>query len=235
MKKIILSTVFLGLLISLQAQSKFEVTDLGKFKLHSFITGNPLGDINYLIEGKTGLVILEPVAFYKDIEEFKTYIEKLGKPIVKVIANYHIAGFSAFDASKFVRIEGMPEFSEGSVYKGMMSNFAKVFKGEMDLTPYTKTALVSKNAKEKWAGVSFQFSEGVASDFPAASIIIGKKIYYTHFTPEKAHPSHLQIHDRKALDAVLSELQKVEKSGCSVVIGGARCCNCRHRNCEIRD
>lgn len=204
----------------IQAQGKFEVKDMGKFKLHSFVTGDPLGDINYLIEGNDDIVVLEPVAFYDDIKVMNDYIAKLGKPVVKVIADYHIAGFTGHDASQFVRVEGMPEFSEGEVYGGMMNHFGNVFKDKMDVSKYPKTEVVAKDAKEKWAGVEFQFAPGVASDFPAASIIIGKKVYYTHFTPAKAHPSPLQIHSREAVNAVLAELEKVKASGCEAIIGG---------------
>jgi len=100
----------------------------GTFKLHSYITGDPLGDINYIVENKKGIVLIEPVAFYDNIKEINTYIEKLGKPVVKVISNYHVVGYSGFDKSKYVMVEGMPEFSEGQVYGGMMSHFANVFK-----------------------------------------------------------------------------------------------------------
>lgn len=220
MKKLVLFVALMGLIVCAQAQNKFEVKDLGKFKLHSYVTGDPLGDINYIIEGKDGVVILEPAAFYDNIKEMNSYIEKLGKPVVKVISNYHVAGFSGHDVSKFVMVEGMPEFSEGPVYGGMMSHFGNIFKDKMDVSKFGKTEIVSKTAKENWAGVEFQFAPGVSSDFPAASIIIGEKVYYTHFTPAKAHPSPLQIHSRDAVSAVLAELGKVKVSGCTVVIGG---------------
>ncbi|MBS2100981.1 hypothetical protein [Carboxylicivirga linearis] len=220
MKKFVLAVAFIGIVVCVQAQEKFQVKDLGKFKLHSFVTGDPLGDINYIIEGKNGVVIIEPVAFYDDIKVMKDYIAQLGKPVVKVIADYHIAGFTGYDESLFVRVEGMPEFSEGTVYGGMMNHFGDVFKDKMDVTKYSETEVIAKDAKKKWAGVEFQFAPGVASDFPASSIIIGKKVYYTHFTPAKAHPSPLQIHNRDAVNAVLSELEKVKASGCSVLIGG---------------
>ncbi len=50
--------------------------------------------------------------------------------------------------------------------------------------------------------------------------MIGKKVYYTHFTPAKSHPSSLQINSREAVNAVLAELKKVKASGCTIVIGG---------------
>jgi hypothetical protein len=220
MKKIVLVLAVVGLVTSAFAQGKFEVKDMGTFKLHSFITGDPLGDINYIVESKKGIVLIEPVAFYDNIKEINTYIEKLGKPVVKVISNYHVAGYSGFDKSKYVMVEGMPEFSEGPVYGGMMSHFGNVFKDKMDVTKYGKTEVIAKNSKQNWAGIEFQFASGTSSDFPASSIIIGKKVYYTHFTPAKVHPSPLQIHSPEAVKAVIVELEKVKASGCNVIIGG---------------
>lgn len=220
MRKLFSAIALFSVMVCAQAQSKFEVKDLGEFKLHSYVTADPLGDINYLIEGKDGIVVVEPPAFYDNIKEMNSYIAKLGKPVVKVISNYHVAGYSGFEASKYIMVEGMPEFSEGPVYGGMLNHFGNVFKDKMDVSKYGKTAIAAKDAKEKWAGVEFQFAPGVVSDFPAASIIIGKKVYYTHFTPAKAHPSPLQIHSRDAVNAVLAELEKVKASGCDVIIGG---------------
>lgn len=220
MKKTI---ILLGLVFTsffAQSQEKFIVNDLGEFKLHSFITGDPLGDINYLIETKEGIVVLEPVPFYEDIKLINDYILKIGKPLVKVIADYHIAGFSGFDSSLFVTIDGMIKFSKEPIYGNMIENFANIFKDKFDVTHYNQTEIISKNAKVNWAGIDFQFAPGTSSDFPASSIIIGGKVYYTHFTPSKAHPSVLQIYNRDAVNAVLLELEKIKTSGCRIIIGG---------------
>ena len=134
MKTLVSAFALLFVAICAQAQGKFEVKDFGRFKLHSYVTADPLGDINCLIEGKKGVVVVEPPAFYDNIQEMNGYIAKLGKPVVKVISNYHVAGYSAFEASKFVMVEGMPEFSEGPVYGGMMAHFGNVFKDKMDVS-----------------------------------------------------------------------------------------------------
>ena len=131
-----------------------------------------------------------------------------------------MAVYSGFEQSKYVMVEGMPEFSEGPVYGGMLSHFGNVFKDKMDVSKFGKTEVIAKNSKHNWAGIDFQFAPGTSSDFPASSIIIGKKVSYTHFTPAKAHPSPLQVHSREAVNAVIAELEKVKTSGCKVVIGG---------------
>lgn len=222
MKKIILSLIILASgIFQIEAQTKFEIKDYGTFKLHSYVTADPLGDMNYIIEGKKGLVIVEPVAFLDNIKEFGEYISKLNKPVEKVIADYHAAGFSAFNHSKFVMVEGMPEFIKGDGYTGMMANFAKGFAGKIDVTEFVPTTTVAKNATENWAGVTFKFSAGPSSDFPAANILIGEKVFFTHFAPvANMHMSPLQISSREAIDANIAELEQAKTSGATTFIGG---------------
>ena len=71
-----------------------------------------------------------------------------------------------------------------------------------------------------WAGVTFEFRHGAASDFPGASILIGNKAYYTHWTPAKAHISHLQVSSPAAIDAEITEAENSLASGATLFIGG---------------
>ena len=66
----------------------------------------------------------------------------------------------------------------------------------------------------------FVFKKGASTDFPAASIIIGDKVYYTHWTPAKSHISHLQVSSLAAIDAEIAEAGKALNSGCKYFIGG---------------
>lgn len=221
MNKIILMLGGIIMAISINAQSKFEVKDFGGLKLHTYVTADPLGDMSYIIEGEKSLVVLEPAAFFDNIKEFGEYVKTLNKPVEKVIANYHAAGFSAFDHSKLVMIEGMPEFVKGDIYSGMMSNFAAGFGDKMDISEFVPTTIVGKNAKENWAGVEFKFYPGASSDFPAASILIGVKVYYMHFTPvANMHMGALQLTSREAVNAQLSVLEQAKASGATTFIGG---------------
>lgn len=221
MKKLGSIALLLCATLTASAQGKFEVKEFGSFKLHSYITADPLGDMSYIIEGNKSVVVLEPAAFHDNIKELGEYLGKLNKPVEKVIANYHAAGFSAFDHSKFVMVEGMPQFVKGDVYSGMMANFATTFGNKMDISQFTPSVTVGKDAKENWAGVEFKFSPGASSDFPAASILIGGKVYYTHFTPvANMHMSALQITSLEAVDAQLAGLEHAKASGATTFIGG---------------
>ena len=116
--------------------------------------------------------------------------------------------------------EGMPEFTKGEVYGGMMAGFAQAFGGALTDMPTGKAAEVAFGSTQTWAGVTFEFRRGAASDFPGASILIGGKAYYTHWTPAKAHVSHLQISSPGAIDAEIAEAKSSLASGAALFIGG---------------
>lgn len=82
---------------------------------------------------------------------------------------------------------GMDAFSKGPVYGGMMKSFQKAFGDSMVDLPTGKVSEVDFGKTCSWAGVTFEFRHGASTDFPAASIIIGGKVYYTHWVPAKAH------------------------------------------------
>lgn len=125
MKKVLF--VLLNLLtITVMAQSKgrFEIYDLDNFKLHVYYTNDALGDASYIVEGHDALVTMEQPLFKDNVAEFDTYLAGLGKPVEKRITDYHVGGTAHYEV---VMPEGMPEFTKGAVYGGMMRNFAQLF------------------------------------------------------------------------------------------------------------
>ena len=178
-----------------QTKGRFEVHDLGNCKLHVYYTNDALGDASYIIEGKDALVTMEQPLFKDNVAEFDTYLSKLDKPVETRITDYHVGGTGKHDV---VMVQGMPEFTKGEIYGGMMKGFAQAFGN----------------------GVTFEFRHGATSDFPGASILIGGKVYYTHWTPAKAHVSHLQISSPAAIDAEIAEAENSLASGATLFIGG---------------
>ena len=218
MKKTLL--ILLNLLtITAMAQTKgrFEVHDLGNCKLHVYYTNDALGDASYIIEGKDALVTMEQPLFKDNVDEFDTYLSKLGKPVEKRITDYHIGGTGNHDV---VMAQGMSEFTKGEVYGGMMKGFAKAFGNAMTDMPTGKAEEVAFGSTQTWAGITFEFRHGATSDFPGASILIDGKAYYTHWTPAKAHVSHLQISSPAAIDAEIAEAENSLASGATLFIGG---------------
>ena len=218
MKKV-LFILFNLLTVTAMAQTKgrFEVHDLGNCKLHVYYTNDALGDASYIIEGKDALVAMEQPLFKDNVAEFDTYLSNLKKPVEKRITDYHVGGTGNHDV---VMAEGMPEFTKGEMYGGMMQGFAQAFGDALTDMPTGKASEVAFGTTQTWAGITFEFRPGASSDFPGASILIGGKAYYTHWTPAKAHASHLQISSPAAIDAEIAEAENSLASGAELFIGG---------------
>lgn len=218
MKRVLI--ILLNLLtITAMAQTKgrFEVHDLGNFKLHVYHTNDVMADASYIIEGKDSLVTMEHPLFKDNVAEFNIYIEKLGKPIEKIISDYHLGGSGNYAQ---IMAEGMEEFSKGPIYGGMMKGFEQMWGDTITELPTGDVTEVPFGTTQTWAGVTFEFRHGASSDFPAASLLIGGKVYYTHWTPAMAHVSHLQISSPAAIDAEIAEAEKSLASGAELFIGG---------------
>lgn len=200
-----------------QTKGRFELHNLADFTLHVYYTNDALGDASYIIEGKNALVTMEQPLFRDNVAEFDAYLSRLGKPVEKRITDYHVGGTGSHDV---VMAEGMPGFTKGEVYGGMMKGFAQAFGDAITAMPTGKVSEVAFGTTRTWAGVTFEFRHGAATDFPGASILIGGKVYYTHWTPAQAHVSHLQVSSPAAIDAEIAEAENSLASGATLFIGG---------------
>ena len=218
MKKV-LFILFNLLTFTVMAQTKgrFELHNLADFTLHVYYTNDALGDASYIIEGKNALVTMEQPLFRDNVAEFDAYLSRLGKPVEKRITDYHVGGTGSHDV---VMAEGMPGFTKGEVYGGMMKGFAQAFGDAITAMPTGKVSEVAFGTTRTWAGVTFEFRHGAATDFPGASILIGEKVYYTHWTPAQAHVSYLQVSSPAAIDAEIAEAENSLASGATLFIGG---------------
>ena len=215
----VLFILFNLLTITAMAQTKgrFEVYDLDNCKLHVYYTNDVMADASYIVEGKDSLVTMEHPLFKENVTEFNGYIDKIGKPIEKIISDYHVGGTGNHAQ---VMAEGMKAFSEGPVYGGMMKSFEQMWGDSMTEMPTGEVSEVAFGTTQTWAGVTFEFRHGASSDFPAASVLIDGKAYYTHWTPAKAHISHLQISSPAGIDAEIAEAENSLASGAELFIGG---------------
>ena len=210
-----LSLLALG--ASAQNKGRFETHEFDTFQLHVYYTNHVMADASYIVEGRDALVTMEHPLFKDNVAEFDAYLAGLDKPVEQRITDYHVGGTAHHDV---VMPEGMPEFAKGEVYGGMMQHFGQLFGDAMTAMPTGKASEVAFGATKTYAGVPFEFRHGASTDFPGASILIGKKVYYTHWTPAKAHISHLQVSSPAAIDAEIAESENSLKSGATLFIGG---------------
>ncbi|MDO4161104.1 MAG: hypothetical protein Q4D41_11660 [Prevotellaceae bacterium] len=219
MKKILFTALSLIAFGTMNAQEngKFEVYDFNSFKLHVYYTNDAMGDASYIVESDKGLVTLEQPLFKDNVAEYDAYLNKLGKKVTNRISDYHLGGTGS---ESITMAEGMPAFVKGPVYGGMMQGFAKMFGDAIVSLPTGKTNEVKFGDTKTFAGVSFAFNHGATTDFPGASILIGNKVYFTHWVPAKAHANALQISSKANVDAELAEAEKSLASGAELFIGG---------------
>ena len=190
----------LAVAVVAQEKGRFEVHDFGNFQLHVYYTNDALGDASYIIEGKDALVTMEQPLFKENVHEFDSYLSNLGKMVEKRITDYHVGGTGSHDV--------------------VMAQFAQAFGDALTDMPTGKASEVAFGTEQTWAGVTFAFGHGAATDFPGASILIGGKAYYTHWAPAKAHVSHLQVSSPAAIDAEIAEAEKAMNSGAELFISG---------------
>ncbi len=200
-----------------QTKGTFETHDFDNFRLHVYHTNDALGDASYIVEGTQAVVTLEQPLFRENVAEYDAYLDALGKPVEARIADYHVGGTGDHAT---VMPEGMPAFTKDAVYDGMMRNFAQTFGDAIVDRPTGATDEVAFGTTQRWAGIPFRFDRGAATDFPAASILIGGKVCYTHWAPAKAHANSLQISSPAAVDAEIAEARRALASGAELFIGG---------------
>lgn len=202
-----------------QTKGTFETHDFDNFRLHVYHTNDALGDASYIVEGTQAVVTLEQPLFRENVAEYDAYLDALGKPVEARIADYHVGGTGDHAT---VMPAGMPAFTKDAVYDGMMRNFAQTFGDAIVDRPTGATDEVAFGTTQRWAGIPFRFDRGAATDFPAASILIGGKVCYTHWAPAKAHANSLQISSPAAVDAEIAEARRALASGAELFIGGTR-------------
>lgn len=199
-----------------QNKGKFEVYDFDNFKLHVYYTNDAMGDASYIVEGDKGLVTLEAPLFKDNCAEFDAYANKLGKDVVQIVSDYHLGGS---DDKAYAMPEGMPAFVKGPVYGGMMKGFAQMFGEAIVSLPTGNVTEVPFGNTVNWAGVDFKFNHGASTDFPGAAILIGGKVYLTHWCPAKAHANVLNIASTAAVDAEIAAAESALASGAELFIG----------------
>lgn len=208
---------FLTLTIMAQTKGRFETHELGSFTLHVYYTNDALGNASYIVEGRDALVTLEQPLFKDNVAEYDAYLAALGKPVARRITDYHVGGTGSHDV---VMAEGMPAFTQGEVYGGMMQGFAQAFGDALTDMPTGDATEVPFGSTQTWAGIPFEFRHGATTDFPGASILIGGKAYYTHWASARAHVSHLQVSSPAAIDAEIVEAERSLATGATLFIGG---------------
>ena len=218
MKKNLIVAAFAVLsAVGAYAQGNFQTVKDSAFTLHIFNSGDVMGDASYIIETPKNLVTMEEPLFKSGAEEFNAYVKKLGKKVNARIVDYHEGGTGK---NAIMQPEGMAKFMHEGVYDAMVKGFQKSFGDKMVDLPTGKVKEVKFGDTVKLNGVEYTFNQGPKNDFPASSILIGKKFVLLHWAPAKAHMNALQLANRAAVAQALEGLKAAKATGAEYFLGG---------------
>lgn len=194
----------------------FDVQDFGTFKLHTYLSGDQMGDASFIVEGKDSLVTMEQPLFKANAATYDKYLSSLGKPVAHRISDFHLGNTGA---ETLLVPAGMTEVFKGPEYTGMMSHFADQYGDAIVALPTGKTEEVAFDSTVTLAGIPFTFLKGASNDFPGADIVIGKDVVYMHFAPAKAHTNALYASTAEGVEARIAELETLLATGAKLYVG----------------
>ncbi len=198
---------------------KFTQYELPNSTLHLYQSGDPMGDVSFIVEGKKSLVVVEQPTFYSAIKEFQAYTAELKKPVDRVVANYHSGGAAQYPTKRIMMPETMAQFGDSKMAQGMIAKFTKAFGEAADFRPVKGFKTFTLPMNMKLAGVEFDFTPTKTLGMPGAVIQIDGDALYTHFSPAKAHANPMQIKSMESVDAALAEMNFIKASGAKYIFG----------------
>lgn len=161
------------------------VYDNGSEKLHVLYSNDALGDVSFIVEGKDELVGIELPVFTEGLEEWKTYVESLGKPMNNIFIADHATGRSYVEGMNVLGTEGAAEsIISGATFAttdGLYQTFGSDFHGGDELVFITETVPFGMI---EVAGIEFEIIDrGYTYDI----VIPGFDAVYTHMLGKYTH------------------------------------------------
>ena len=136
------------------------VYDFGATKLHSYASGDALGDECYAIESEEGIVLLESTAFTANNEAWKAYIGGLNKPISGALMAYHPNGANAYgDMTIYATENALKNWGEDGNIRALTENFVAIFGDVIQTDLPTNAEIVKAGETVKLAGLDFIIRE----------------------------------------------------------------------------
>jgi hypothetical protein len=182
------------------------VYDFGAIKLHNFNTKNPLGDQAYLLETGNELILIELLAFNYNIEEFKNYIQEIGKPLTTIIVAYHPAGANAFPN---VRMYASAGLGAAASVPSFIGRFGDVFNPSLP-----QTFELVRAGEMEIGGVRFNIiPTASAFDFEIMDI----NVRFTHMIGSNTHNILPSINE---IDRMIALMREIQSKNYSLILSG---------------
>ena len=188
------------------------VYDFGASKLHVYNTGDALGDVAYIVEGKDALIGIELPAFTANLDAWQNYIASLDKPMNDLFLCDHATGASYVEGMNVYGTQGAQDsIASGSTYattQGLYETFGDDFHGGADLANINKVVSGTVTV----AGIDFNLIDcGETYDLEIPSM----NAVYTHMLGKTCHSILTSI---AHMDSMIETLKGYQSAGYDMIL-----------------
>lgn len=163
-----------------------QVYEFGENRLHAYVSGDALGDVCYAIETPTGVVLLESTAFVAGNQEWKAYVDGLGKPVAGKLMAYHPNGSDAYaPEAPYATENAVANWAEGGSIRALTDSFIVTFGDAVAADHPADAHLVQFGDTLTLAGLDFvvrnEGDDAYGVEIPAMNVI------YIHMMGSTTH------------------------------------------------
>lgn len=191
---------------------KVIVYDFGEVKLHAYLSNDALYDVSYLVEKGNNVVLMEAGAFKENNQEWKKYVDSLGKMAAGQLMAYHPNGAHEDCDAPIYATENAVKSWSGSI-QGLTDNFVATFGEAVEEAIPTQAEPIAAGESITLGGIDFRIIE--AGDDAYSIEIPEINSIYRHMMGSKCHnilPSIAMI------DAEIATLKGYENTGYTLIL-----------------
>ena len=188
------------------------VYDFGASKLHVYNTGDALGDVAYIVEGKDALIGIELPSFTANLDAWQNYIAGLDKPMNDLFLCDHATGASYVEGMNVYGTQGAQDsIASGSTYattQGLYETFGDDFHGGEDLANINKVVSGAVTV----AGIDFNLIDrGETYDLEIPSM----NAVYIHMLGKTCHSI---LTSTAHMDSMIETLKGYQSAGYDMIL-----------------
>lgn len=192
------------------------VTEYGDVTLHAFHTADPLMDECYALESEDGVVLIEGAILKSDIQAWKDYVDRLGKPVIGAFFSDHPNGYDILGYPIYTTEKALQNWQPGgSIYGisgGLVSAFGNTAASALP-APSEVAHVVKEGETVKLAGIELRVlatdDEGFELEIPALHAV------YRHMMGSHVHSI---LGSRDFIAQEIDELKTYQEAGYTLIL-----------------
>lgn len=192
------------------------VTEYGDVNLHAFRTADPLTDEAYALESKDGVVLIEGAILKSDIQAWKDYVDRLGKPVAGAFFSDHPNGYDILGYPIYTTDKALQNWQPGGSIYGISGGLVKAF-GDTAASALPAPSEIAHVVKEgetvQLAGIELRVlatdDEGFELEIPALHAV------YRHMMGSHVHSI---LGSRDFIAQEIEEMKAYQKAGYTLIL-----------------